>query len=325
MFEVFEKRPPILIEAEKARFKPGFAIQVLIFIAVFIITNLAQSIFLTIYGAVWSTIKTIKGELAFDDDKALAEAIDKIQEHLLLPTLFTFGIITLLVIVYCRYIERRSMYSMGFVRENAFKDYIRGLFTGFVMFASAVLLAFVSGGLRYNGFVTGEQFALLIGFLVGFMIQGMAEEVLVRGYFMVSVANRSSVLFAVLSSSIVFAILHIFNSGISLTAMLNLVLFGVFTAVYMLKMNSIWGICAIHSMWNFAQGNIFGISVSGARPTVSVFSFELKPGAELINGGSFGLEGGLAVTVVLALSLVFIINAKGREVAEKSHKSGSYR
>ena len=58
-------------------------------------------------------------------------------------------------------------------------------------------------------------------------------------------------------------------------------------------MNSIWGICAIHSMWNFAQGNIFGISVSGAKSQVSLFSFKLNSGAELINGEALVLKADL--------------------------------
>ncbi|NMA66152.1 MAG: CPBP family intramembrane metalloprotease [Clostridiaceae bacterium] len=318
MFEVFNQRSQILIEAQKAKFKPGFLIQVLIFIAIFIITNVVQAIPLTIYGIVWGVIKGLKGELPFDDQQALAEVVSRFEANLILPTLFAFGIITLLVIVYCRFIEKRSLYSMGFVREKAFADYLMGLLIGFIMFAAAVLLAFISGTVKYNGFVLESGFILLLGFFIGFIIQGMAEEVLVRGYFMVSVANRNSILLAVFSNSIIFALLHIFNYGISALGIINLILFGIFTSIYMLKMNSIWGICAIHSMWNFAQGNIFGISVSGMKSQVSIFSFKLTSNAELINGGAFGLEGGLAVTVVLVLSTILVMRMKGRGIVEES-------
>lgn len=53
---------------------------------------------------------------------------------------------------------------MGFVRKNAFTDYLKGLLIGFVMFASAVLLAFISGTVKYNGFVLGNGLGLLIAF-----------------------------------------------------------------------------------------------------------------------------------------------------------------
>ena len=318
MFEVFKKRPKILAEAQNAKFKPGLVVQIFIFLAIFIVSNILQAIPLTIYAIFWSVFKVIGSDGHFGDGIEFTVVYDELMSNLMLPSLFAFGIITIVVIIYCRYIEKRSLYSMGFVRKNAFTDYLKGLLIGFVMFASAVLLAFISGTVKYNGFVLGNGLGLLIAFFIGFIIQGMAEEVLTKGYFMVSVANRHSVLLAVISNSIIFSILHIFNFGISPLAVLNLFLFGFFTSVYMLKMNSIWGICAIHSMWNFAQGNIFGISVSGAKSQVSLFSFKLNSGAELINGGSFGLEGGLAVTVVLIISIILIMNIKGKNIAEAS-------
>ena len=63
-------------------------------------------------------------------------------------------------------------------------------------------------------------------------------------------------------------------------------------------------VCAMHSMWNFAQGNIFGLPVSGQGGLPSPLSAEVSEGTwkTLFNGGSFGLEGGLAVTAVLAVA-----------------------
>ena len=58
-------------------------------------------------------------------------------------------------------------------------------------------------------------------------------------------------------------------------------------------MDSIWGISAIHTTWNFAQGNIFGIKVSGINAQVSLFSFKSSEAGKIINGGSFGLETAL--------------------------------
>jgi membrane protease YdiL (CAAX protease family) len=140
----------------------------------------------------------------------------------------------------------------------------------------------------------------------------MSEEVILRGYFMVSVASRAPMLVAILANSLIFALLHLLNNGITALSMVNLALFGVFASVYTLKSNSIWGICAIHSIWNFAQGNIFGIAVSGSRIDTSVFSFTPTKAGALINGGSFGLEGGLAVTAVLFIGLIATMLVKGR-------------
>lgn len=117
---------------------------------------------------------------------------------------------------------------------------------------------------------------------------------------------------AILANSLMFALLHLLNNGITALSMVNLTLFGVFASVYTLRSNSLWGICAIHSIWNFAQGIIIGIAVSGSRIDTSMFSFTPTEAGALINGGSFGLEGGLAVTAVLFVGIIATMLVKGR-------------
>jgi membrane protease YdiL (CAAX protease family) len=228
--------------------------------------------------------------------------------------LFSTGIMTILTIVYCRFLEKRSLYSMGFTREKMLRDYGLGLVLGFVMFGACVLIAWAGGTLKYNGYIIGNGWLMLFAFFIGFVIQGMAEEVFLRGYLMISIASRNSIALAVFVNSILFALLHIFNSGISVLAVINLALFGVFASLYTLKANSIWGISAIHSIWNFTQGNIFGIKVSGMDSPVSLFSFVPTGEGTLLNGGDFGLEGGLAVTIVLCISIIAVLLVKGRGV-----------
>ncbi len=71
-------------------------------------------------------------------------------------------------------------------------------------------------------------------------------------------------------------------------------------------------------MWNFAQGNIFGVSVSGMDIMASVFSFAPTNEGELINGGTFGLEGGLAVTIVLILATIAVLLVKAKPVTPQT-------
>ena len=89
----------------------------------------------------------------------------------------------------------------------------------------------------------------------------------------------------------------------TLLAYINIFLFGLFLALLFIRFENIWIVGALHSIWNFAQGNLFGIQVSGMQLQPSLIKSDVKEGWELINGGSFGVEGGLAVTVVLAVTL----------------------
>ena len=106
---------------------------------------------------------------------------------------------------------------------------------------------------------------------------------------------------------LLFAMRHLGNDGVSPLALINLTLFGIFASVYFIKSGNIWGIGAFHSIWNLAQGNFYGIRVSGIVTTCSVLASSPVEGRSLINGGSFGLEGGLAVTVVLLAGTAFLL------------------
>ena len=75
---------------------------------------------------------------------------------------------------------------------------------------------------------------------------------------------------------------------------------------------------ALHSVWNLVQGNVYGIKVSGMETSCTVFSASLTGGREIFHGGSFGLEGGLAVTIVLLAGiavLLFQLNKNKKDLA----------
>lgn len=311
MLELLKNKPDIVVEAQKARFRPNLAVQVLIFIAVFIVTQIAAGLPVAI-GAIIKVVADISSGRA--DFTNPADSMNYAREMMSvnwfsLLTLFCTIIVTILVIVYCRFIEKRSLYSMGFVKRKAVFNYLLGLVIGAVMFGAGVLICWLTGALAFNGVILGNSLGLVFAFFLAFLFQGMSEEVMLRGYFMVSIAAKKTVVVAILLNSILFALMHILNNGISLLPIINLTLFGIFASVYMLRTGNIWGVCAIHSMWNFVQGNIFGIAVSGINIKASVFSFVPAGTGTLINGGDFGLEGGLGVTIVLVAAIIITLLA----------------
>lgn len=313
MLSIFDKKQSIIVEAQKARFKPNFVLQILIFIGLTLFSQFVAAIPISIImmSDVYNSISS--GEVVGTDTESITNIATQVTNDNTLLLLFCTGLATIIIIVYCRFIEKRSLYSMGFVKKNSIKDYLVGIVIGFVMFGSGVLISFFTGTLTFEGFVLNGGIGLLLAFFAGFIIQGMSEEVMLRGYLMVSITTRNSAILAVVTNSVIFAALHLLNNGVSVLGILNIILFGVFASVYMLRMNSIWGICAIHSVWNFAQGNIFGIRVSGIETPVSVFSFVPKETGTLINGGDFGLEGGLAVTIVLVVSIILVLVLKKKD------------
>ena len=115
--------------------------------------------------------------------------------------------------------------------------------------------------------------------------------------------------------------MHISNDGMATIAFLNMVVFGMFASLLVYRCDgSIWCVGALHGVWNFAQGNLFGISVSGNSLMSSIFSSTLTQGRELTNGGTFGLEGGIAVTLVLVLATAILWMLPQRNAPKKNKK-----
>lgn len=237
----------------------------------------------------------------------------------MLISLFTTTATVATVTVYCLVFERRNLRSLGFIRRGAVAEYAIGLIGGLAMFSLCVLLCFAAGALTLTPAESTPAWGLMLLFLVGFLIQGMSEELLCRAYLMVSLSRGWSWWICAAVNALLFSLLHIGNPGVSVIALLNIFLFGFFASLLTLRRGSIWMVGALHSMWNFAQGNLFGIPVSGLTGIPAPLRTDVAEGTWqiLLNGGSFGLEGGLAVTAVLLLScgVVAIVPTKKSETA----------
>lgn len=312
----------MLAQAREARFQPKLIIQILLFLAVFWVGNTIASWILivpTMIG-IFSDPQLLaaitSGDVESSFSASLSASMSVMEKPwIMLISLFATVATTLICILYCCKIEKRSIASMGFRKTGWLMRYLKGYAIGTGMLLLCVLILWLMGDLDF-AFAEKIPVFYILAFFVGFVLQGMSEEVLVRGYFMVSLGNRCHKAVAVGISSVAFAMLHLANPGINLLALLNLTLFGVFMAVYVLRTDDLWGVCAIHSAWNFAQGNLVGIRVSGMAqlPTVAI----MQPLGDqwMFHGGGFGLEGGLIVTFVTlaAIALTLFLPQKARKV-----------
>lgn len=305
---------------EAARQSTGhnFFVEILIFLAVFLITAIVSSLPSVVYetAAQLNNEEMIATAMAYSAGEiSMDEYTQTITQFLtsgagLLVQLFSTGISTILTLVFCRFIEKRRISTVGFRKKGFLAEYLVGMLIGVLMFSVSVGICLVTGALEFRGVVQNMNVLMIVLCFVGFLIQGMSEEVTFRGYFMVSVSRRSHIAVAIALSSIAFGLAHIMNSSVTFFAVANITLFGVFEALYIIKRGSLWGACGIHSLWNFVQGNLYGISVSGMSKMDSVMEMAPVQSKTLMNGGDFGLEGGLAVTIVLVISIIAITLTK---------------
>lgn len=315
------KKPKAVADAAAAQKGLSIVLEILIFVAVFIVCSLGEMVILMPGQFILMfTDENFMNAAAAGDMQGIMAASEVLaaSDAITILMLFANAGMILVALLFCKLIQKRKMTTVGFQKQGMWKEYLCGLGVGFGIFTIAVLLCVATGSLKLQGLSSTFSAGIFVLFLLGYLIQGMAEEVLCRGYFLVSVGRRYPLAVAILANAVVFAALHLLNNGITVLAFINLVLFGIFASVYFIKRGNIWGVGALHSIWNLAQGNIYGIRVSGMQTSCSLLSSEMVAGRELINGGDFGLEGGLAVTLVLAAGTLILLATKQQRYVEET-------
>lgn len=317
------KKPKMVAEAAAAQKGLHIALEVLVFIAVFIVSSIAEWIVITPIEMIFlfSNQDYMNAIVAGDMEAGMKVVTAFAQSNTMLIIMLFANIGMILVtLLFCKVIQKRKVTTVGFRKPGLWKEYLCGMGVGFVLFSVAVLICVVTGSLKLQGLSATFSIGVFVMFLLGYMIQGMAEEVMCRGYFLVSVSRRYPLAVGIAVNAVLFAALHLLNNGISVLAFINLVLFGIFASVYFVKRGNIWGVGALHSIWNLVQGNVYGIRVSGVQSSCTILSSEMVAGRELINGGDFGLEGGLAVTIVLVAGTLIMLATRQQRYVEETRE-----
>lgn len=228
-----------------------------------------------------------------------------------------------------RWFDRRRFECFGIRFSKAWwADFAFGLGLGAVLMGMVCLVGWLTGGLRVTGFfeVYGQDTSFLSGFiqaLIFFILVGIYEELLSRGYHLVNLAEglnskllgeRWALILAYLVSSIIFGLLHLGNPNAIWVSTLNIAFAGVFLGLGMILTGSLAIPIGLHITWNFFQGNVFGFPVSGIQTGATVIATEAT-GPAWLTGGSFGPEAGLlglGAMLVGSVLIVLWVRRKGK-------------
>lgn len=194
--------------------------------------------------------------------------------------------------------------------ENWLKDLIFGMLLGSGTLIFAVLMGILFGGLRFtfNEARNGQAIVETLAVSLGVFILGAAfEEAFFRGYILQTFARARLAWLAILLTSVFFAFGHLGNTNANHLSTLNTILAGVWFSVAYLKTRTLWFPFGLHLMWNWFQGAIFGIEVSGITELTSApLMREIDGGPVWLTGASYGIEGGILCTVALIFSTLLI-------------------
>ena len=131
---------------------------------------------------------------------------------------------------------------------------------------------------------------------------------MLRGYPFQAFIEGSNTLVAMVVLSLIFSIMHILNPNFSAGGALNIFLAGIQLSVAYIKTRSLWLPTGLHMAWNWTQGPLWGMNVSGIDIPNS-FMVSIPTGPELLTGGEFGAEGSLISSLLIILATWYMWRA----------------
>jgi len=210
-----------------------------------------------------------------------------------------------------KYLEDLPFRALGaWFTKSWLKDLILGFLFGALTLGLAVLIAIGFGGLRFDFNQAQESSAIMQSLIISlavFIIAAAFEEAFFRGYLLQTFARARLAWVAILLTSLFFAAGHLTNNNANYLSTINTALAGVWFSVAYLKTRTLWFPFGLHLMWNWFQGAIFGIEVSGVTSvTTAPLLREIDAGPIWLTGESYGIEGGIACTAALIFSTALI-------------------
>ena len=200
-------------------------------------------------------------------------------------------------------VERRPWNAYGLPAKPAFgRLFWVGTSWGFVgisllMFALYGLHAFAFGHVVLHG-ARLARFAAFWAVL--FLLVGLFEEFLLRGYTQFTLARGIGFWPAALVMSCTFGLLHLRNGGEQWRGLLAAAFIGFFFCLTLRRTGNLWFAVGFHAAWDWGETFFYSVPDSGMVAPAHLLKSSLH-GAPWLSGGSVGPEGSVLCFVVIAM------------------------
>ncbi len=204
-------------------------------------------------------------------------------------------------------IEHRSFADYGLPLKNAFgMRFWQGAVWGLAM-ESLIILAisafhgFTFGPLALSG-IEIVKYGIL--WALAFVLVGVFEEFLFRGYAQFTSATGIGFWPAAISLSALFGAVHLGNPGEGWIGALSVMLFALFACLTLKRTGSLWFAIGLHAAVDYAETFLFSVPDSGMLARGHLLNSTLQ-GPRWLTGGSIGPEGSVMdfLVVLLAFAL----------------------
>ena len=198
--------------------------------------------------------------------------------------------------------ERRHVIDLRLLRGIPLL--IGGIVLAVVLFGIVYAVYFGLHVATWNGYA-GTKYVL--GFVTLALISGVCEEVIFRGGIYRIMEDMFGSGIALGFSGLLFGLVHLGNPGATMFAAVAIAIeAGILLGAAYAATRSLWFPIGIHIGWNFAEGGIFGASVSGLPGGHGLLNFPLH-GPDWLTGGAFGPEASVIPMVICTLAGIYFV------------------
>ena len=214
---------------------------------------------------------------------------------------------------YKRWVERAPDAELPFA--GAVSELAAGVAIGTALFSLMTGIVWLLGGIEFLGLRGAGQIWTMLAIAI---VSGVVEETLFRGIVLRHMETLIGTWGALALTSALFGILHITNPDATWWSSLAIALeAGILLGAAYLLTRRLWLAIGIHAAWNFTQGWVFSVPVSGGDAPLGLF-ITRRIGPDWLTGGDFGLEASAVAMVVATGAGLWLLRravAKGGLVA----------
>jgi len=202
-------------------------------------------------------------------------------------------------------IENRPLFSYGYTGGHRAIRLVTGILWGFLCLSAVIGILWKAGllvfeGLSLTGF-TAWKYAM--AWALVFLLVGVFEESLLRGYAQYTLARGIAFWWAALVLSVAFLLGHAGNGGESALGLLEVGLAGFVFCLSLYYTKSLWWAVGFHAGWDWAESYVYGTPDSGLIINGHLLASH-PAGNPRWSGGTTGPEGSILILPVLIMAAI---------------------
>ncbi len=221
-------------------------------------------------------------------------------------------------------IERRPVSVYGLGDRRMLSHFFSGMAWGIICLSLLILTLWKTGLLVFDSRLLFGTDVLRYGaiWLLGFLLVGLLEEYLTRGYVQYTLTRglaglyqwafktRHSAALGFWTSAVIFSLLfglgHGKNPGESPIGLLSAGLAAMVFCFSLWRTGSLWWAIGLHTSWDWGQSFLYGVPDSGLMVQHHLFATH-PVGKPILSGGTTGPEGSIFIVGILALIVLIIV------------------